>query len=108
MDQKFHGDDEKNPRIWILNLAQWPTAIIRPKSRNSNIRHDGILSMGNFMLMIHNNLLKIKNNVPHGIYYLCEFVFVIPTDNSLTFISITVNANGTCTCTCLHGISVLD
>jgi hypothetical protein len=30
----------------------WPTAIIRPKSQNSNIRHNGILSLGNFSMMI--------------------------------------------------------
>jgi hypothetical protein len=55
MDQQNHGDDEKTrePQFW--DLAQWPTAIIRPKSQNSNIRHDGILSIGNFMLMINNH-----------------------------------------------------
>jgi hypothetical protein len=26
----------------------WPKAIIRPKSQNSNIKHDGILSIGKF------------------------------------------------------------
>jgi hypothetical protein len=40
-------------RFW--DLAQWPTAIIKPKSQNSNIGHDGILSIRNFMLMINNN-----------------------------------------------------
>jgi hypothetical protein len=72
LDQKFHGDDEKTlePRFW--DLAQWHMAIIRPKSQNSNIRHDGILSIWNFMLMINNHfaryqlpgyLLKTKNYV---------------------------------------------
>jgi hypothetical protein len=56
MDQKFHGDDEKTRESLFWDLVQWPTAIIRPKSQNSNIRHDGILSIGNFMLMINNHL----------------------------------------------------
>jgi hypothetical protein len=37
-----------------------PTAIIRPKSQNSNIRHDGILSIGNFMLMIKNHFKRFQ------------------------------------------------
>jgi hypothetical protein len=59
-------------------------AIIQPKSQNSNIRHDGILSIGNFMLMINNhfarfqlpgNLLKTKKmcslfSLQHAISYL--------------------------------------
>jgi hypothetical protein len=66
------------------DLVQWPTAIIRPKSRNLNIRHGGVLSIGNFMLMINNhfvrfqlpgNLLKTKKmcylfSWPHAISYL--------------------------------------
>jgi hypothetical protein len=36
----------KTPRISILILGQWPTAMIRPKSQNSNIKRDGILSIG--------------------------------------------------------------
>jgi hypothetical protein len=72
MDQKFHGDDEKTQESRFWDLAQWLTAIIRPKSQNSNIRHDGILSIGNFMLMINKHfarfklpgkLLKTKKNV---------------------------------------------
>jgi hypothetical protein len=31
--------------------AHWPTATIRPKSKNFGIGHDGILSIGNFILM---------------------------------------------------------
>jgi hypothetical protein len=54
IDQKFHGDDEKTREFWFWG-CQWPTAIMRPKSQNSNIRHDGILSVGNFMLMINNH-----------------------------------------------------
>jgi hypothetical protein len=74
MDQKFHGDDEKTWESRFWNLVQWLTAIIWPKSRNSNIRHDGILSIGNFMLMINNhftrfqlpgNLLKTKKCAPY-------------------------------------------
>jgi hypothetical protein len=38
-----------------LDFETLLTAIIRPKSQNSNIRHDGILSVGNFMLMINNH-----------------------------------------------------
>jgi hypothetical protein len=41
-------------------LVQWLTAIIRPKSRNSNIRHDGILSIGNFMLMTNNHFARFQ------------------------------------------------
>jgi hypothetical protein len=52
MDQKFHGDDENTQELRFWDLVQWPTAIIRQKSRNSNIRHDGILPIENFMLMI--------------------------------------------------------
>jgi hypothetical protein len=74
MDQKFHGDDEITQESWFWDLAQWPTAIIRPKSQNSNIKHDGILSIGNFMQMINNhfarfqppgNLLKTKKCAPY-------------------------------------------
>jgi hypothetical protein len=56
MEQKFHGDDES--RFWAL--AKWPTAIIRPKSHNSNIRHDDFLSIGNFMLMINNHFARFQ------------------------------------------------
>jgi hypothetical protein len=38
-----------------LGFGTQPTAIIRPQSQNSNIRHDCILSIGNFILMINNN-----------------------------------------------------
>jgi hypothetical protein len=41
----------KNSRITIVSLF-WPTAMIRPKSQNFKIGHDGILSIGNFILMI--------------------------------------------------------
>jgi hypothetical protein len=65
MDQKFHVDDEK---IWyslFWDLTQWLKAKIRPKSRNSNIRHDDILTIGNFMLMINNHfaLFKLPGNL---------------------------------------------
>jgi hypothetical protein len=36
----------------------WPTAMIRPKSQNSNIGHYGILSIGNFILMMKNLMRK--------------------------------------------------
>jgi hypothetical protein len=54
-----------------LDFQTWPNGP-RPKSRNSNKRHDGILSIGNFMLMICNhfalfqlpgNLFRTKKNV---------------------------------------------
>jgi hypothetical protein len=35
----------------------WPTAMIRPKSQNFRILHDGIISIGNFILMIKNHIL---------------------------------------------------
>jgi hypothetical protein len=34
----------REPQFW--DLVQWSTAIIQPKSRNSNKRYDGILSIG--------------------------------------------------------------
>jgi hypothetical protein len=91
MDQKFHGDDEKTRESRFWDLAQWPTAIIRPKSQNSNIRHDGILSIGNFMLMINNHfarfqlpgkLLKTKKmcslfSWQHAIFFLFLSIFRI-------------------------------
>jgi hypothetical protein len=49
----------KNSRITILSLF-WPTAMIRPKSQNFKIGHDGILSIGNFIPMIKNNILLFQ------------------------------------------------
>jgi hypothetical protein len=57
--QKFHNDGKKNSRITILNLF-WPTAMIRPKSQYFKIGHDGILSIGNFILMIKINILLFQ------------------------------------------------
>jgi hypothetical protein len=37
-------------------MLHWPMAIIRPKSFNFKIGHDGILSIGNFRLMIKNHI----------------------------------------------------
>jgi hypothetical protein len=54
--QKFHNEAKKNSRITILSLF-WPTAMIQPKSQNFEIGHDGILSIGNFILMIKNHIL---------------------------------------------------
>jgi hypothetical protein len=42
------------------DLVQCPTAIIQPKSRNSNIKHDGILSIGYCMLMITNHFARFQ------------------------------------------------
>jgi hypothetical protein len=60
LDQKFHSDDEKTRESRFSDLVQCPTAIIRPKSQNSNIRHDCILSIGNFMLMINNHFARFQ------------------------------------------------
>jgi hypothetical protein len=38
----------------------WPTVMIRPKSQNFKTGHDGILSIGNFILMIKNNILLFQ------------------------------------------------
>jgi hypothetical protein len=47
MDQKFHGDDEES-RFKTCPMAHGHNP---EKSRNSNIRHDGIPSIEKFMLM---------------------------------------------------------
>jgi hypothetical protein len=57
--QKFHNEGKKNSRFTILSLF-WPTAMIRPKSQNFKIGHDGILSIGNFILMIKNHILLFQ------------------------------------------------
>jgi hypothetical protein len=49
----------KNARITILSLFG-PTAMIRPKSQNFKIGHDGILSIGTFILMIKNHILLFQ------------------------------------------------
>jgi hypothetical protein len=46
----------KNSRFTILRQF-WPTAMIQPKSQNFKIGHDGILSIGNFILVIKNQIL---------------------------------------------------
>jgi hypothetical protein len=83
MVQKFYGDEENTWESRFWDLAQWPKAKIRPKSQNSNTRHDGILSTGNFMLMLNNhfawfqlpgNLLKncapyFRGNTQFPIYW---------------------------------------
>jgi hypothetical protein len=60
MDQKFYGDDEKTRESRFWELTQWLTAIICPKSQISNIRFDGILSIGNFMLMINYHFAHVQ------------------------------------------------
>jgi hypothetical protein len=60
MDQKFHVDDEKTRGPWFWDLVQRPTVIIRPKSQNSKIRHDGILSIWYIMLMINNHFARFQ------------------------------------------------
>jgi hypothetical protein len=60
LDQKLHGDEENTRESRFWDLAQWPTVKIQPKSRNSNTRHDGILLIGNFMLMINNHFARFQ------------------------------------------------
>jgi hypothetical protein len=57
--QKFHNEGKKNLRFTILSLF-WPTAMIRLKSQNYEIGHDGILSIGNFILVIKNHILLFQ------------------------------------------------
>jgi hypothetical protein len=63
--------------------------MIRPKSQNLKIEHDGILSIGNFILMIKNHILLFQlltNNQKmcslfpwqHGISYLFKFSSLHP------------------------------
>jgi hypothetical protein len=55
--QKFHNDGKniQESQFWA-SMLHWPMAIIRQKSLNFKIGHDGILSIGNFMLMIKNHI----------------------------------------------------
>jgi hypothetical protein len=59
--QKFHNDaiNIQESQFWA-SMLQWPMAIIRPKSQNFKIGHDGILSIGNFILMIKNHILLFQ------------------------------------------------
>jgi hypothetical protein len=41
-------------------MLHWPAAIVRPKSQKFKIGHDGILSIGNFILMIINHILLFQ------------------------------------------------
>jgi hypothetical protein len=41
-------------------LVQCPMAIVRLKCQKSNIRHDGVLSIGDFMLMINNHFARFQ------------------------------------------------
>jgi hypothetical protein len=52
-----------------LDFETWTTPIIRPKSRNSNLRHDGILSIGKFMLMVKIILHDISCPVTRPVKY---------------------------------------
>jgi hypothetical protein len=62
VDQKFHGDDEKTRKSQFWDSTQRPTAIIRPKCWILNIRHDGILSIRNFTLMIKNHFVLFQHS----------------------------------------------
>jgi hypothetical protein len=61
MNQKFHGDDEKNPRTSILRLGPMdhgynPAKVPKFKYKYKyNIKHDGIPSIENLVLMINNH-----------------------------------------------------
>jgi hypothetical protein len=57
--QKFHNEGKKKSKFTILSLF-WPTAMIRLKSQNYKIGHDGILSIGDFILIIKNNILLFQ------------------------------------------------
>jgi hypothetical protein len=59
--QKFYNDGKniQESQFWVYVL-HWPTAMIRPKSQNFKIGHDGILSIGNFILMIKNHILLFQ------------------------------------------------
>jgi hypothetical protein len=65
-----------------LDFETWSNG---PKSRNSNIRHDGILSIGNFMLKINNhfelfqllgNLLKTNKKFASTVFCFSRFSFI--------------------------------
>jgi hypothetical protein len=94
--------------LWIRNFmvmkklenldfdwAQWLTAIIWPKSQNSNIIHEGILSIEHFILMINNhfaffqlpgNLLKTKKKNVLPIFVATRnFLFIFPFKNEENF-----------------------
>jgi hypothetical protein len=91
--QKFHNDGKniQESQFWA-SLLQWPMAIIRPKSQNFKIGHDGILSIGNFILMIKNHILLFqlsgnrpttkkcapyfRGNTEFPIYFFVTFVFI--------------------------------
>jgi hypothetical protein len=56
--QKFHnvGKNIQESQFWA-SMLHWPMmVIIRRKSLNLKKKHDGILSIGNFMLMIKNHI----------------------------------------------------
>jgi hypothetical protein len=56
IDQDFNADGVKPHRLQFETpTLKWPTAIIRPKSKISNIKHYGILPIENSMLMINNH-----------------------------------------------------
>jgi hypothetical protein len=66
--QKFHNDGKNiQESQFCASMLQWPMAFIRPKSQNFKIGRDGILSIGNFMLMIKKSyilLLQLPGNWP--------------------------------------------
>jgi hypothetical protein len=59
--QKFHNDGKniQESQFWA-SMLQWPMAIIRPKSQNIKKGHDGILSIGNIILIIKNQILLFQ------------------------------------------------
>jgi hypothetical protein len=65
MDQKFFMVMMKNPGTSFLRLGPMAHAHTDYGSRNFNVRNDGILSLGNVMLMINNHfsLFKLPDNL---------------------------------------------
>jgi hypothetical protein len=84
MDQKCHGDDEKTRDTRFWELPQWPTAIIRPKSQNSNIRHDGILSVRNFMLMINSHVALFL--LPGNLFKKQKMCSLFPWQHAISYL----------------------
>jgi hypothetical protein len=66
--KEFDDDDEnfQESQIWA-SMLHFPTAMIRPKSQNPNRGHDGILSIGNFILMVKNHIPLETNQQPKNV-----------------------------------------
>jgi hypothetical protein len=84
MDQKFYDDDEKPPESRFWDLAQWTTAMIRPKSQNSDIRHDGILSIENFMLIINIHFARFQ--LPGNLFKTKKMCSLLPWQHVISYL----------------------